>query len=230
MAIGEYFRDNGKHALIVYDDLSKHANAYRELSLLLRRPPGREAFPGDVFYLHSRLLERAAKLSNALGGGSLTAYNSSKDPGAPTQVSGNWIGNTVNRFRGALDSSRFDLRTVDEHIGRNVARSSVTFGDSSNEANIRIGENGPDPTWASLAIPDSLYRSSVPSWWCEEACDWAGETGIGAFGDDFDNSANLCKLPAQIRSEGGTCTPLGGQQPPPPPPPPGALAPPHLLA
>ena len=72
-AIGEYFRDNGKHALIVYDDLSKHAVAYRQLSLLLRRPPGREAYPGDVFYLHSRLLERAAKLSDQLGGGSLTA-------------------------------------------------------------------------------------------------------------------------------------------------------------
>jgi F-type H+-transporting ATPase subunit alpha len=72
-AIGEYFRDHGKHALIVYDDLSKHAVAYRQLSLLLRRPPGREAYPGDVFYLHSRLLERAAKLSDTLGGGSLTA-------------------------------------------------------------------------------------------------------------------------------------------------------------
>ncbi len=73
VAIGEYFRDNGKHALIVYDDLSKHATAYRQLSLLLRRPPGREAYPGDVFYLHSRLLERAAKLSDKLGAGSLTA-------------------------------------------------------------------------------------------------------------------------------------------------------------
>ncbi|TAL26120.1 MAG: F0F1 ATP synthase subunit alpha [Nitrospirae bacterium] len=72
-AIGEYFRDSGKHALIIYDDLSKQATAYRQLSLLLRRPPGREAFPGDVFYLHSRLLERAAKLSKELGGGSLTA-------------------------------------------------------------------------------------------------------------------------------------------------------------
>jgi F-type H+-transporting ATPase subunit alpha len=71
--IGEFFRDNGKHALIVYDDLSKHAVAYRELSLLLRRPPGREAYPGDVFYLHSRLLERASKLNDELGGGSLTA-------------------------------------------------------------------------------------------------------------------------------------------------------------
>ena len=72
-AIGEYFRDTGRHALCIFDDLSKHAAAYREISLLLRRPPGREAYPGDVFYLHSRLLERAAKLSPALGGGSLTA-------------------------------------------------------------------------------------------------------------------------------------------------------------
>jgi F-type H+/Na+-transporting ATPase subunit alpha len=72
-AMGEYFRDTGRHALCIYDDLSKHAQAYREISLLLRRPPGREAYPGDVFYLHSRLLERAAKLRNELGGGSLTA-------------------------------------------------------------------------------------------------------------------------------------------------------------
>jgi F-type H+-transporting ATPase subunit alpha len=72
-SLGEFFRDNGKHALVIYDDLSKQAAAYRELSLLLRRPPGREAYPGDVFYLHSRLLERASKLSDDLGGGSLTA-------------------------------------------------------------------------------------------------------------------------------------------------------------
>lgn len=72
-AMGEYFRDNSGHALIIYDDLTKHAVAYRQMSLLLRRPPGREAFPGDVFYLHSRLLERSAKLSDDLGGGSLTA-------------------------------------------------------------------------------------------------------------------------------------------------------------
>src|SRR5579883_2449277 len=72
-AMGEYFRDRGRHALCIYDDLSKHAVAYREISLLLRRPPGREAYPGDVFYLHSRLLERAAKLNDELGGGSLTA-------------------------------------------------------------------------------------------------------------------------------------------------------------
>ncbi len=72
-AMGEYFRDTGRHALVVYDDLSKHAVAYRQLSLLLRRPPGREAYPGDVFYLHSRLLERAAKMSKEQGGGSLTA-------------------------------------------------------------------------------------------------------------------------------------------------------------
>ncbi len=72
-AIGEYFRDNSQHALMIYDDLTKHAVAYRQMSLLLRRPPGREAYPGDVFYLHSRLLERSAKLSDALGAGSLTA-------------------------------------------------------------------------------------------------------------------------------------------------------------
>jgi len=71
--MAEYFRDSKRHALCIYDDLSKHATAYRQLSLLLRRPPGREAYPGDVFYLHSRLLERAAKLNDALGGGSLTA-------------------------------------------------------------------------------------------------------------------------------------------------------------
>ncbi|NIA20019.1 MAG: F0F1 ATP synthase subunit alpha, partial [Xanthomonadaceae bacterium] len=73
VTMGEYFRDNGMHALIIYDDLSKQATAYRQLSLLLRRPPGREAYPGDVFYLHSRLLERAAKMSDERGGGSLTA-------------------------------------------------------------------------------------------------------------------------------------------------------------
>src|SRR5258708_6897622 len=72
-AIGEYFRDRKRHALVIYDDLSKHAAAYREISLLLRRPPGREAYPGDVFYLHSRLLERASKMSDKMGGGSLTA-------------------------------------------------------------------------------------------------------------------------------------------------------------
>jgi len=71
--LGEFFRDTGRHALIIYDDLTKHAVAYRQMSLLLRRPPGREAYPGDVFYLHSRLLERAAKLSDGLGAGSLTA-------------------------------------------------------------------------------------------------------------------------------------------------------------
>ncbi len=71
--LGEYFRDSGRHALVVYDDLTRQAQAYRQLSLLLRRPPGREAYPGDVFYLHSRLLERASKLSDELGGGSLTA-------------------------------------------------------------------------------------------------------------------------------------------------------------
>lgn len=78
VTMGEEFMFNGKHVLIVYDDLTKQAAAYRELSLLLRRPPGREAYPGDVFYLHSRLLERAAKLNDDLGGGSITAYQLSK--------------------------------------------------------------------------------------------------------------------------------------------------------
>jgi proton translocating ATP synthase F1 alpha subunit len=72
-AMGEFYRDNGLHALIIYDDLSKHAVAYRQMSLLLRRPPGREAYPGDIFYVHSRLLERAAKMSDDCGAGSLTA-------------------------------------------------------------------------------------------------------------------------------------------------------------
>lgn len=80
-AMGEYFMNKGKHVLIIYDDLSKHAVAYRALSLLIRRPPGREAYPGDVFYLHSRLLERAAKLSDEKGGGSLTAFRSSETSG-----------------------------------------------------------------------------------------------------------------------------------------------------
>ena len=71
--MGEYFRDNGMHAITIFDNLSMQAVAYRQMSLLLRRPPGREAYPGDVFYLHSRLLERAAKMSDAMGGGSLTA-------------------------------------------------------------------------------------------------------------------------------------------------------------
>ena len=80
-AIGEYFRDKGKHALCVYDDLSKHAASYREISLLLRRPPGREAYPGDVFYLHSRLLERAAKLNDKKGGGQPHRAAHHRDPG-----------------------------------------------------------------------------------------------------------------------------------------------------
>src|SRR5438445_12644372 len=77
-AIGEYFRDNKRHAVTFYDDLSKHAHAYREISLLLRRPPGREAHPGDVFYLHSRLLERAAKPNEQQGGGCLTSLQATQ--------------------------------------------------------------------------------------------------------------------------------------------------------
>jgi F-type H+-transporting ATPase subunit alpha len=106
-AIGEYFRDSGRHALCVYDDLSKHAQAYREISLLLRRPPGREAYPGDVFYLHSRLLERAAKLNTSHGGGSLTALpiieTQAGDLSAyiPTNVISITVGNSVSRVGGS---------------------------------------------------------------------------------------------------------------------------------
>jgi hypothetical protein len=100
-AMGEYFRDRGQHALIVYDDLSKHAVAYRSMSLLLRRPPGREAYPGDVFNLHSRLLERSAKLHRDLGGGSLTAL-----PIIETQMNdiSAYIRPTLSRLRTARSS------------------------------------------------------------------------------------------------------------------------------
>ena len=79
--MGEYYRDRGGHALIIFDDLSKQAVAYRQVSLLLRRPPAREAYPGDIFYNHSRLLERSAKLNKELGGGSLTALSHHRNPG-----------------------------------------------------------------------------------------------------------------------------------------------------
>src|SRR5207245_11610291 len=85
--MGEYFRDNKRHAVTFYDDLSKHAQAYREISLLLRRPPGREAYPGDVFFLHSRLLERAAKLNDANGGGSLTSLPVIETPAGDVSAS-----------------------------------------------------------------------------------------------------------------------------------------------
>jgi F-type H+-transporting ATPase subunit alpha len=105
-AIGEYFRDNGQHALIIYDDLSKQAASYRQLSLLLRRPPGREAYPGDVFYLHSRLLERAAKLSDELGGGSLTALPIIETQAAVSRVGGAAQTKAMKQVAGTL---RLDL-------------------------------------------------------------------------------------------------------------------------
>ncbi len=100
-AMGEYFRDSGRHALLIYDDLSKHAQSYREISLLLRRPPGREAYPGDVFYLHSRLLERAAKLNDKMGGGSLTSLADHRNAG------GRLVG--VHPDQRHLDHRRADL-------------------------------------------------------------------------------------------------------------------------
>ena len=102
--MGEYFRDNGKHALIIYDDLSKQAVAYRQLSLLLRRPPGRRAYPGDVFYLHSRLLERAAKM-NDRGGGSLTAL-----PIIETQAGD--VSAYIQQTSSPLRMARYSLRAI----------------------------------------------------------------------------------------------------------------------
>src|SRR5690625_5394572 len=105
--MAEYFRDNGMHALVVYDDLSKQAEGYRQMSLLLRRPPGREAYPGDVFYLHSRLLERAAKLSDELGGGSMTAlpFIETKAGDVSAYIPTNVISITDGQI--FLDSDRF---------------------------------------------------------------------------------------------------------------------------
>ena len=108
-AMGEEFMDNGKDCLIIYDDLSKHAWAYRQMSLLLRRPPGREAYPGDVFYLHSRLLERAAKLAPEYGGGSLTALPDHRDAGR-------------RRLRLRADERDFDYRRPDLPGGRPLRR------------------------------------------------------------------------------------------------------------
>ena len=117
-AMGEYFLYNGKHALVIYDDLSKHADAYRQLSLLLRRPPGREAFPGDVFYLHSRLLERACKLNDELGGGSLTAL-----PIIETQA-GDIVG--LHPDERDLDHRRPDLPRARSSSTRACARPSTS--------------------------------------------------------------------------------------------------------
>lgn len=111
----QFFRDNGKHALIIYDDLSKQAVAYRQMSLLLRRPPGREAYPGDVFYLHSRLLERAAKMNESQGGGSLTALpvieTQAGDVSAyiPTNVCHRISHNSIFNYLGRLHHRRSNL-------------------------------------------------------------------------------------------------------------------------
>ncbi len=102
--MGEWFRDSGRHALVVFDDLSKQAVAYRQMSLLLRRPPGREAYPGDVFYLHSRLLERAAKMSDKHGGGSLTALPIIETQGG--DVSAYIPTNVISITDGQISSSR----------------------------------------------------------------------------------------------------------------------------
>ena len=122
-SVAEWFRDRGQHALIVYDDLTKHADAYRELALLLDRPPGREAFPGDIFYVHAELLERAAALSEALGGGSVTALPLAEttDGDISTYIPTNLISITDGQIY--LDTARFerDQRPAID-IGRSVSR------------------------------------------------------------------------------------------------------------
>jgi F-type H+/Na+-transporting ATPase subunit alpha len=121
--IGEYFRDNGQHALLVYDDLSKHAQAYRQLSLLLRRPPGREAYPGDVFYLHSRLLERAAKMSAEMGGGSLTALPiiETQEGDVSAYIPTNVISITDGQIFLDMDMFNSNIRPA-VHVGLSVSR------------------------------------------------------------------------------------------------------------
>ena len=123
VTMGEYFRDNGRHALIVYDDLSKHAVAYREMSLILRRPPGREAFTGDVFYLHSRLLERAAKVSDELGAGSLTALPiiETQAGGVAAYIPTNVISITDGEIVIATDLFNSGIRPA-LHVGISVSR------------------------------------------------------------------------------------------------------------
>ena len=156
----------------------------------------------------------------------INSYNSDKFGVAP-QLIGNWVGNHANAFQKLLGGADFDSRNTESWIERNVIRSdkfdlkphSTTScgtgaGDSCPGTNVVESNQSID-----LAnVPDSFYRSSAPSWWCQEACSWEGETGIGAFGDDFNQP--LCKLPAQIRAEGGVCTPLNS---------PALLAPPVLL-
>ena len=151
-----------------------------------------------------------------------------KQDGYSSQVKGNWIGNIAWGFYGTHggtgnfdgDGDLSDNPLLDYIFEKNVSRSAE--GGSTPDSQFRVApdadefifdvEKG-DVAWASgaIAVPDSLYRDSAPDWWCQEACDWEGETGIGAFGDDFDET--LCKLPAQIRQEAGTCTPLTASSP-----------------
>jgi F-type H+-transporting ATPase subunit alpha len=148
-AMGEWFRDNGKHALIIYDDLTKQAVAYRQLSLLLRRPPGREAYPGDVFYLHSRLLERAAKMHDDLGGGSLTAL-----PIIETQandVSAYIPTNVISMAQGQLGKGPDACPRRDAILQRSLRFPSRLLEPA--ESQQRLG-----PTHATAALPASVSK------------------------------------------------------------------------
>ena len=169
-AIGEWFRDNGKHALIIYDDLSKQAVAYRQMSLLLRRPPGREAYPGDVFYLHSRLLERSAKLSDKHGGGSLTALPVIETQGGDVSayIPTNVISITYVSFSSLFCSMcRADRAAAAARWRRGAARASerprleLTLALSSRAATARSSSRPSSSSRVSARPSTSVSRSRV---------------------------------------------------------------------
>ena len=174
--MGEYFRDSGRHALVIYDDLSKQAAAYRQLSLLLRRPPGREAYPGDVFYLHSRLLERAAKMSHERGGGSLTALpiieTQAGDVSAyiPTNVISITDGQIFLESRPLL--LRRPPRRERRHLGLARRRQRADQGDEEGGRR-RCGSSSPSTArWrpSPSSAPTSTPRPSASS---TAACAWS---------------------------------------------------------
>ena len=161
---GEYFRDSGRHALVIYDDLSKHAQAYREISLLLRRPPGREAYPGDVFYLHSRLLERAAKLKSDAGGGSLTAL-----PIIETQA-GDLSAYIPTNVISITDGQIF----LESDLFNQGVRPAINVGNSVS----RVGGSAQIKAMRQVAAPPPCWR--CPSWCVRAIRQRPGQGDAGA--------------------------------------------------